>query len=1172
MPHHFISYSSADARDFAARLADDLRIGARSFNTWLDVYDIPSGEEWDEQIAEGIRTCESLIFVMTEDSVKANSVCKNEWTWALKYKKPITPLRLHAAAELPFRLASRDYIDFSSDFATGLAELRKRLHWLSTPAGQLQALKHRLLDAERDLPRAHDPNDRKRIDDEIVLLRQQIASQEYAFANPQETEQALQMRIDTGLERERKPQQLVASEARARFINPPPVSAPNYFQDRHVETRLLVEQLKNRNKRLLTVVGRGGVGKTAMVCRLLEGVEVGQLPDELGKDLGELPVDGLIYLCQSGTRQISAANLFADLCKLLPEEVALHMNSLYCDSQLTTDGKIKSLLAHFADKHVVVLLDNLEDLIDPVSRQLNNQELDGTLQALLRAPVHGVVVICTTRIAPQKLALVQPQLQSQLSLDEGLESPFAENILRAMDSDGKLGLRDASSNLLTTARVRTRGYPRALEALVAILASDRSTTLSELLEDKQAILPEYVVETLVGEAYSRLDRAAQMVMQALAIYARPVTASAVDYLLQPYLPVIDGVVILNRLVNMHFVRKESDRYYLHPVDRSYALEQVPEGIPGDDSEAQIKKNDATTSFYTRYSLWHRAANYFAQARLPRSKWTQMSDLSAQLAEFELRCAAQEYSTAADVLEGIDFDCLLLWGHAKLLVELRERLLHKLSDLKRKRINLGNLGLAQWSLGKVEQAIEYQKEALDISRELHDRQSEGAHLGNLGNCYADLGEVKLSIGYYIQALAIASECGDRRNEGAWLGNLGKRYIELGDIALAITFQQQAIGIVREIGDRRGEGNILGNLGVAYAALGQTLSAIEHYEQALVIAIEIRDRRGEGTYLGNLGLAYAALGQTKRAIGYYEQALAIAQEIGDRRSEGIHLGNLGLSYATLGQVSLAIQRYTEAIAIQQEIGDRLNESKNLSSLALAYANLGQPSQVIEYYEQALVIARKLGDRRNEGLWLGNLGNFYNLLGQEQKSIKLSQQALDIAKENDDKLTEAAMLGNIGNAYFSLEELEKSIEYYKQALAIQKELGDRLGEGIRLSNLGNAYFAIGKVEEALECHQKSLAIAREIDNRSGEGTQLGNLGTFFSAQGNAKEAIEHYQQALLIFREIGDRRGEGITLGHLGLTYNTLGAVKEARGYCQQALDIAIEVGDRRNEKKWRNLLEH
>ena len=107
-----------------------------------------------------------------------------------------------------------------------------------------------------------------------------------------------------------------------------------------------------------------------------------------------------------------------------------------------------------------------------------------------------------------------------------MESPYAENILREMDTDGKVGLKQASDEVLDEARQRTNGYPRALEALFAILSSDRETSLSEVLADAEKLLPEHVVEKMVGEAYSRLDSDAQMVMQALAIYARPILNAA----------------------------------------------------------------------------------------------------------------------------------------------------------------------------------------------------------------------------------------------------------------------------------------------------------------------------------------------------------------------------------------------------------------------------------------------------------------------------------------------------------------------------------------------------------------------------------------------------------------------------------------------------------------------
>jgi hypothetical protein len=43
--------------------------------------------------------------------------------------------------------------------------------------------------------------------------------------------------------------------------------APTWFQDRQVETGVLARYVTDPGIRMVTVVGRGGIGKTAMVCR-----------------------------------------------------------------------------------------------------------------------------------------------------------------------------------------------------------------------------------------------------------------------------------------------------------------------------------------------------------------------------------------------------------------------------------------------------------------------------------------------------------------------------------------------------------------------------------------------------------------------------------------------------------------------------------------------------------------------------------------------------------------------------------------------------------------------------------------------------------------------------------------------------------------------------------------
>jgi len=1015
--YHFISYSVVDAEAFALKLADDLQAGPPSFPVWIFRRDLhPAGRDWDAQIRDAIRDGDSLIFVMSRDSVTDESNCKPEWTAALKFKKPILLVRYHADAEAPFRLASRQYVDFVGDYNIGLARLRKDLQWLHSPQGELQTLKYRLADAKRDYARASD-EERARIQADIEQLQKEIAERERVLANPDAAARETEVRIRAGIEREREPIERVKTTT--KFINPPPLTAPPYFQDRHIENRHIANFLRDDSKRLLTINGRSGIGKTAMICRILKSLESGILPD----DLGALTVDGIVYLSALGTRPINLPNLFADLCKLLPADTARQLDALYRDPKISTRQKMLALLEQFPHGRVIVLLDNFETVMDVSACCLTDAELDDALRTLLDAPHHAVKVILTTRIPPRDLQLYHPERQAYLPVDEGLAPEYARQLLRELDADGRVGLKQADDAPLARAVERTRGFPRALEALYAILSADRYTTLEEILA---APLPENVVEALVGEAFSRLDALAQRVMQALAAYNRPVPPAAVDYLLQPFLPNINSAPVLQRLVNMQFAHREAGKFYLHPADREYAWGQVK-------SEKAKSREDE----WAPKNLLSRAADYFRQTRLPRERWKTLDDLAPQLAEFDLRCAAEDYDTAADVLTDIDFDYLLLWGHYRLMIEMHERVRGKIRDSRLEMSCLNNLGVAYHSTGQIPRAIACYEEGLKKARETKDRGFEGSYLGNLGLAYADLGETRRAIEFYEQALAIHREIGDRHGEGADLGNLGLAYAALGETRRAIEFYEQALAIAREIGDRRGEGTRLGALGNAYADLGETRRAIECYEQALAIAREIGDRRNEGIHLGNLGNAYAALGETRRAIEFYEQALAIDREIGDRRGEGSHLGNLGSGYAALGETRRAIEFYEQALAIAREIGDRRNEGNALGNLGIAYRQLGETRRAIEFYEQALAIAREIGDRNSEGSTLSVLGNALVCLGETERAIELFTQAVGIARETGYRYGEGYRLLELAGIMIDRECYSEAIAQIQTSIQIGEEI---------------------------------------------------------------------------------------------------------------------------------------
>ena len=90
----------------------------------------------------------------------------------------------------------------------------------------------RLDDAKRDLRRANDAAKQALIQEEIQLLKTQIAKQEEIVAHPEKVSRQVKEKIDRGIELERSPDKLATGIKKSPFVNRPPLIAPSYFQNR----------------------------------------------------------------------------------------------------------------------------------------------------------------------------------------------------------------------------------------------------------------------------------------------------------------------------------------------------------------------------------------------------------------------------------------------------------------------------------------------------------------------------------------------------------------------------------------------------------------------------------------------------------------------------------------------------------------------------------------------------------------------------------------------------------------------------------------------------------------------------------------------------------------------------------------------------------------------------
>lgn len=123
----FISYARKDGAAFVEELAEALK--ARGKEVWLDRRDIPLATDWREEARAGIEESNSVVYVITRQSVDSDN-CLYELAHAEAYNKRIIPVRKDPVepAELPPSVASLVWVDFTDGTADAYDELERTIN------------------------------------------------------------------------------------------------------------------------------------------------------------------------------------------------------------------------------------------------------------------------------------------------------------------------------------------------------------------------------------------------------------------------------------------------------------------------------------------------------------------------------------------------------------------------------------------------------------------------------------------------------------------------------------------------------------------------------------------------------------------------------------------------------------------------------------------------------------------------------------------------------------------------------------------------------------------------------------------------------------------------------------------------------------------------------------
>ena len=734
---------------------------------------------------------------------------------------------------------------------------------------------------------------------------------------------------------------------------------------------------------------------------------------------------------------------------MLPKEEADAFDKLNKTSNVTTAHKMMEVLSKFARKKVIVLLDNFEDKLNEKSAKITDEDLEETLKVILQSPHHSVKCIITSRRIPKGLAEIEPGRQNHLHIETGLGPQDAANLLREMDKSGKLGLKEAPEELLLGAYEQTKGNPRALETIFALLSADINATLEDILENTKRTIAktegeagepaETVAELLADEAFNRLDADAQMVMQALAIFDEPIIVSAVNYLLLPFIPGIDSDSILQRLLVAQFVQEDEGWYTISSEYAEYARGRIAPGEPGEKERMEDPP-------FTMISLYLRAAEYWKLVRVPEEEVAVLLDLLPQIKEMKIRTKAQDYNAAAGVMEEI-FGYLFGAGEFRLIIDLLDPIIDKIRGYHVVVGSLYRLGRACHGTTQYYEAISHFRQALDFAKQQGTKEEISIFLAYLGDCYMELGKTRDALNLYIDAITIDHEVVEEKGIEDY-PRISENYRKVGECFLKVGSYEEAVNYFDHANNLLGPADLRG---LCYIYMGRASilidanaipDAIGLYQEILKYGDDVPDSQLQSDVRYGLGVAYLYSDLLDAAM----EMLVAAQGIGYPPNEDNILAAIGVTALRLGEKDKAREAFEATI---KEVEMQLNfAEENYDGLySMGHARLGLAllkKKHAKWIEKALDAYRKaLNINADAGVFTRESHLFRALLPADEKGVL---EDVGVAIESihteivDELIREAAQeRGEVGTHAFRKEPLYDLDETTVQLVITENDFFD-------------------------------------------------------------------------------------------------------------------------------------